>query len=393
MPLSQVTVNVGTSGIGRRVPNTDKISGFMSFNAAYPSGFSAGAPVIKIFSLAQAVTAGITQASANFSVEWYHISEFYRINPDGELWVGIYPADYTYAPITDMLGKANGEIRQLGIYTSARAFTSGDATLIEALVDATDALGYPCSVLLAQNFFAIVAVTGWNTIFDVTTLAARKVSFIIGQDGTGAGKTLFTAKGYSITALGACLGAVSKSTVSQSIGNPALFNVSNGTELEVPALANGDLITALTTTALGNLKDKGYSFVRKYVPQITGSYFERQHTSVPAATNSFAYLEFNRAVDKAIRLTRTNLTPQINGQLFINANGTLRNDTIGYFQDLAQTGLDQMIAASEISAGKATIDPTQNVLTSNTLTIALQIIPVGIAEQIVVNVGLVTSLT
>lgn len=395
MALSAITVNVGTSGIGRRPPNTDKISGLLSFNAAYPSGFSAGAPVVKFFSLAQAVSAGIVQGSANFSVEWYHVSEFFRANPNGELWIGIYPVDNTYAVVTDMLARANGEIRQLGIYSPTRALVANvaaDCALIEAIVDASDNLGYPCSVILALNAFAVTAISGWLTAVDLRTATARKVSVILSQDGAAAGKALYTAKGYSITSLGHCLGTISASTVSQSIGSVGNFNASNGTELESPALSNGDLVSALPASTMGALKDKAYTILRKYTPQTSGTYYERQGTSVPL-TNAFAYFEFNRAVDKAIRLTRTALAPQINGQLFLKSNGNLRDDTVGYFTDLVQAQLDTMIANNELSAAKCTIDPTQNVLTSNTLTVAIQVIPVGIAEQIVVNIGLVTALT
>jgi len=396
MPLSKVTVNVGTSGIGRRVPNTDKISGLLFYNAAYPSGFTVAAPVIKVFSLAQAVTAGIVQASANFSVEWYHVSEFYRINPDGELWIGVYPPEsvsFPYIAIPDMLLKANGEIKQMGIYNPTRVFTStGDATTIQALSDTADSAGRNCQFFLSLNYFTVVAVTGWTGLTDMRTLSARKVTMIISQDGNAAGKALYVAKGYSITTLGATLGAVSKSTVSQSIGNPQNFNVSDGTELEVPALANGDLVTAMADAAMGTLKDKAYTILRKYTPQISGSFFERQGTSVPL-TNSLAYVEFNRAVDKAIRQVSAALLPQVNGQLFLNANGTLNNQTVGFFTDLAQTPLDFMVAGGDISAGKVTIDPTQNVLGTSTLTVAIQILPVGIAEQIVVNIGLVTKIS
>jgi hypothetical protein len=394
MPLSEVKFNVGTSGIGRRAVNTDKISGLLFFNNSYPSGFTAANPVKKVFALSDAIALGITKGSALFSVEYYHISEFFRANPDGEIWIGIYPVDNTYQSLPDMLLKASGEIRQIGIYNPTRLFTnlSSDISLIQALIDFSDALGFNCVAFLAIDYSSLAPVIGWNTLTDLRTLTSRKVNAIISQDGNGEGKDLYLSKGYSITTLGHMLGFVSKGSVSQSIGNPANFNASNGLELEVPALANGDLVTSIPNASLGALKDKAYTILRKYVPQISGSYYERQGTSVPF-TNSLAYVEFNRAMDKAIRLTRSSLTPQLNGQLFINGNGTLRADTVGYFLDLAQTGLDQMVANNEISAGLAKIDPTQNVLATNTLNVSIQIVPVGIAEQIVFNIGLVVAIS
>ena len=83
----------------------------------------------------------------------------------------------------------------------------------------------------------------------------------------------------------------------------------------------------------------------------------------------------------------------MNGPLYLQSDGTLRSDTVGYFLDLGQTPLDQMVANNEISAGLIKIDPTQKVLTNNTLTVSIQIVPVGVSEQIVVNIGLVTALS
>jgi hypothetical protein len=392
--LSKVTTNVGTAGIGLRPLNKDKISGILFFNNTLPSGFTTTTRVKKVFSLAQAETLGLASGSADSAVEWYHVSEYFRANPDGELWIGYFavPAStYDFTEITTMQTLSSGEIRQLGVYANALTFAAAQCTTIQAIWAALDEPYKQVSILYAANFSAITAITGWATVTDLRTLTARKVSVIIAEDGGGAGAVLAAAKSYSITALGAILGNVSKASVQQSIGNPANFNVSNGTELEVPALANGDLISSMTLTALGSLKDKGYTIIRKYIPDIAGSYPERVPTAV-ASTNDFAWIETNRTVDKAIRLVRAALIPQLQATLYLKSDGTLREDTQGYFTDLAQKPLTQMQADGEISASQVIIDPTQNVLSTSTLTLTVKIIPVGIAEQIVVNIGLTTSL-
>jgi hypothetical protein len=88
--LSKVTVNVGKDGLGRRAPNKDKISGLLFFSAALPSGFSSTNRVQKVLTLSDAETLGIAEGSANFDVHWYHISEYFRMNPEGELWLGYF---------------------------------------------------------------------------------------------------------------------------------------------------------------------------------------------------------------------------------------------------------------------------------------------------------------
>jgi len=180
-------------------------------------------------------------------------------------------------------------------------------------------------------------------------------------------------------------------SVEQSIGNPQNFNISNGIEMEVPALSNGDLVSALTEAGLASLKDKGYLIARKYVPKIAGTYFERCPTAI-ASTNDFAWLETNRTVDKAIRLVDSALTPLLQGNVIVNADGTLKAESIGYYIDAAQRPLTQMEADGEVSATQVLINPDQDVLATSTLNVTVKIVPVGIAEQIVVNIGLTTSL-
>ena len=392
MGLSTLTINVGQSGLGRRPPNTDKISGILFFDDTPPSGFSSTA-VQKVYSLEEAEALGITVAAA--PIDHYHISEYFRIQPLGELWIGYFDVptpSYTFAEIETMVIAAGGEIRQLAVYAGALTYATSQVTTIQAIIDGIDGDAYKqFSVLYAANMEAITAVTGWSSVGDLRALSARKVTVVAAQDGGGTGAALYVSQSQSITALGAALGAVSLASVEQSIGNPANFNVSDGLELEIPALANGDLVTDLTGTALGGIKDDGYLVLRKYTPDIAGTYFERAPTAV-VATSDYAWLEVNRTVDKAIRLIRTQLIPQLNATLYLNSDGTLSNDTVGYFQDLAQTALDQMQSNGEISQGAALIDPDQDVLSTSTLTVTVQIIPVGIAETIVVNIGLVTSL-
>jgi hypothetical protein len=393
MGLSTLTVNVGQSGLGRRPINKDKISGILFFNDTLPSGFTSTTRVQKVYSLEEAELLGIVEGSANHDVNWYHISEYFRGNPEGELWIGFFAVPggaYDFAEISTMIVAAGGEIRQLAVYANALTFASAQVTTIQAIWAALGAAYQQFSILYAANLAATTSITGWAALTDLRTLTARKVTVVISEDGSGAGATLAGTKSYSITNIGLALGMVSLSSVEQSIGNPQNFNISDGTEMEIPALANGDVCGGATRiisdAILAGLKDKGYLICRKYDPDITGTYFERVPTSV-AATNDFAWIEYNRAMDKAIRGVRTALIPQLNQTVLVKSDGTLRDDTVGYFQDLAQTPITQMQVDEEVSAGEATVDPTQNVNSTSTLTVAIAIVPVGIAETIVVNIG------
>ena len=391
MGLSKLSIIVGQSGLGRRAPNEDKISGLLFFSAL-PAGFASDNRVIKVFSLEEAEALGITVAL--YPIMHYHISEYFRVAPEGELWLGIYAipgGSYTFAEISDMVIKAKGEIRQLGVYAGQLAFATSQATTIQNILDSIDGDAYKqFSVLYAANMSSVTPVSGWSAIGDLRTLTARKVTVVAAQDGAGVGAALFLSESQSITTIGAALGAVSRALVMQSIGNPQEFDVSDGTELEVPALANGDLITSLTLTALGGIEDDGYLILRKYTPDIAGSFFDGAPTAV-SSTNDFAWLETNRTVDKCIRGIRSKMIPALNTTLYLT-DGKLSADTVGYFEDLGNEIIAQMTSDGEISEGICLVDPVQNVLSTSKLTVAVKLVPVGIAREIVVKIGLTPKL-
>ena len=393
MGLSAIVVNITSAGIGRRPPNTDKISGIVFYNNTEPSGFSSQ-NIQKVYSLPQAEALGIAEGSSGYAVEWYHVSEFFRANPNGELWIGYFavPAStYDFAEVTTICEFAQGEIKQLAVYANALTFAAAQLTALDAKADLETAKGSPIVIIYAANLAAITPVTGWAGLTSARTLTAPRAFAVLSQDGGGAGSELFVSKGYSITTLGHALGMLSSAQVNQSIGHPAQFNASNGSELEVLALANGDLISVTGNGVLGSLKDKGYLIMRKYTPQLSGSYYERVPGSV-AVTDDYAWIDATRPLDKALRLVYAALVPQLQSILTLNANGTLSTSTVGFFLDLAQAPLDQMVADNEISAGLAKIDPTQNVLATSNLSVSVDIVETGTAETITLNIGLTLSL-
>jgi hypothetical protein len=190
--------------------------------------------------------------------------------------------------------------------------------------------------------------------------------------------------------LGAALGAVSFASVSDDIAWVAKFNVSNGRECDTPALGNGDLIKNLSVNLLSLINNYRYIFLRKFV-DLAGSYWNDDHTAITQSSD-YAYISNNRTIDKAIRGVYSSVLPALNSPLQLNSDGTLTDTTIAYFTSLAQVNLFEMLRNREISAQSVTIDPTQNVLSTNTLEIAISIVPIGVARNIVVKIGFTTSI-
>lgn len=501
MSLNNITFNLGQGGLGRPLPGEDYISGLLFYAGVLPSGFSSGARIKKVLSLADAEALGITnthigetKATATYVVSnkgaagdtialtvaepsgvvnlcnytavsgdsttallaasiaaainagtsthgyvatvssstititarpglgvylnsgtpyvativgtiagtltqnvvpgvaskidvWhYHISEFFRLQPQGILYVGIYavPSPYTFVEITTMQNFANGKIRQIGVYKDSAAFDSADITAIHNVCAANVAAHKELVALYAGD---IAAVSDVSNLADLSQLSANYCSAVISQDGGAQGNVLWNASGKSITTLGATLGAVAKAKVSQSIAWVAQFNISNGTECDVLAFANGVLFSnaSVTDTLLSLLQSYRYIFLRKFVG-VSGSYFNENSTSI-ALSSDYAYIADNRTIQKATRGIYSNLIPALNSPITLNADGTLSDEAVAYFEGLAQAPLLQMIRDGELSGQAVNINTTQDVLTTGILVINVTLVQIATGRNITVNIG------
>jgi hypothetical protein len=319
----------------------------------------------------------------------YHISEFFRVSPQGVLYVGVFPVPgtYSYAEIATIQNYAEGKIRQLGVFKD-EVYVASELTAIQTVCNMLDADHKPVSnVLLAADIKAVADLT---TLANLSIRTDHKTSVVVSQDGAGKGARLYFTSKKSITNLGAALGAVALSKVSESIAWINRFNISSGTECETLAFANGTLYSAIDANTLNVLNNYRYLFLRKFVG-ISGSYFNDSHTAV-APTSDYAYIENNRTIDKAIRGVYATLLPNLNGPLVMNSDGTLNDNTIAALEADARPNLDQMVRDGEISAYAITIDPAQNVLSTSKLVIAIKLVGVGVARNITVNIGYTIAL-
>lgn len=353
-----------------------------------------GTPLTAVIvgTIAGSVTTAFAGGVASLQAVWhYHIAEFFRMQPKGFLWVGMFavPGSYTFAEIQTMQNLASGDIRQMGVFVDSTAFTTAQTTAIQAVCNDLDTEKMPLSVVYAAN---IVSVTNISTITDLATLSNNKVSVVIGQDAGGLGAKLYASTGKSVTCLGATLGTIALANVHEDIAWVGKFNVSNGTELESIAFANGQKFTdsAITSTLLDAVDLKRYIFLRKF-PNKAGSFFNDDHTAI-AVSSDYAYIDNNRVIDKAIRGVYSSLIDSLNSPLLLQSDGKLANSTVVYLEGQAKVNTDQMVRDGEASAVGVTINPNQNVASTSTVTVTINIVPIGVARNIVVNIGFKTSL-
>lgn len=386
-------INAGTKTHGYTAVNT---AGSVAITARPGLGIypNSGTPFSATLSAGATLAGTLTQFTGGVASKqaiWhYHIAEYFRGNPNSSLYVGFFPvpSTYTFSEITLLQSFANGTIRQVGIYKDSAAYASGDLTAIDGIIKTyNDAKHKPLSALYAGDMKLVTDIT---TVADLSVMSANKVSSIIGQDGGAFGNMLFLTTGKSITQLGIALGMLSKSAVSEDFGEPAKFNLSDGTENDIPGFANGQLLSdpLLTDSALDAIDSKRHIFGQQYVGY-AGTYFNDNHTAI-TTTSDYAYINDNRVIDKAIRGVYSALIPYLKSKLLKNSDGTLADTTIAFLEAQAIQPLYQMARdqdLGEVTESDVYIDPSQNVSTTSTLVINILLNENGIARNISIPIS------
>jgi hypothetical protein len=389
--LNDIKFNRGEGGLGRALAGEDHISGMVSYFdiASIPLAFAFGT-IRTIYSLAEAEALGIlpwssTMTDENITSLHYQIKTAYQANPKLVLFLMLKNnLTKDYLEIIPLQRFAEGKIRQIAVHDWRENLTVGNIVILQSACDVLEAEHKPCSVILAAAMTSFASISEFP---DLRAQDAKNVSVIIGSDGAGEGFALGDIIGYQVPALGLTLGALSTAKVNENIAWVGRFNVAkNATnEFDVPNLTDGQVVKNLAPAALDTLNAKGYIFLLKHVGT-AGTYFNDTHTA-KVVTSDYAFIENNRTIDKAVRGVRTFMLPSLNSPLYVNPNGTLTEDTIASFRNDALRALEQMEREGEISAKEVVIDPAQNVLSSSKLVVSIKIIPVGVARNILVNIG------
>jgi hypothetical protein len=386
--MNQVNIVYSPSGLGTPGTGQDFLSGMIFYGA--PSGLT-----FQALSIQDAITAGITANTiANVSaatyndVIYYHINEFFRGNPTGQLFVQTVTSgsSATYSEIVSQQLAAGGIIRQTGIFETV-SYT-GLTTNLEAIqgqVNTNISDNMPMEVVYNPNFSGL---TNLSTLLDLSTQLNPNVSVMFGQDGANLGAALFAKLGYSIGCMGICLGRISAANVANSIAWVGQNNIAD-VEDATPAFANGTLYSNVSTNQISQIDAKQYIFFRTFV-DLSGTYFNNDYTA-NLSTSDYSSIHLNRVIHKAARQVRSNLLPSLASPVYFNPNGTIAIGSVVYFQSLCNSALATMVSNSELSQFKTIINSAQNVLATKTLVITLQLIPVGVADTITVNLGFVLS--
>lgn len=384
-------------GIPSSGASKDPVSGLLFYvpTAAYTaligmddSPFSATQHIVKFGYAEDAESAGLTQSAQNWHVKViaYHVAEFFRINPKGTLYVGVYERPTgsvakTYDELELLQAFARGELRQAGVWDGSTTIAATDVTALQSKASKLESEQTPMSLVLV----------GKTTKASALTLALRQagrknVSVCIAQDGDS---TLFTTGNTGSEAVG-CVGLVTGMMSLAAVNESVAWVERFPSGIDNPALVDGTLMSALTKTERDTLDEKGLLFLLTY-PAYAGSYLNDSHT-LDDEKSDYRYIERVRTMDKAVRGVYAALLPKLGGKVYVNPDdGTLRGDTVAMLEDTANEPLREMEKAGELSGYVALIDPEQEVLSSGEVEVVLKQVPTGVMRTIRVKIGFAAS--
>lgn len=388
--MNDIVFNRGKGGLGRALAGEDHISGLVAEMALanVPAALVAAGLYAIIYSVEDAEDLGITYSENQDNQELdslvYQIEQIFQYNDKAVLHLAIADTTASKTVATELLtvqNQADGKIRQAVCLASLKDWAVGDLTPIQAACDTLEAEHKPLSVIYTCNFNALPTE-------DLRTLDNKNVSVCIGADGNQKGFELSEAYGESFTCAGALLGTLSGAKVHENPAWIGQFNINKNdtNEFDVLNFADGSTYKSVSTSQTDDLDNRGFIFLRKHIG-LAGSYFNDSHTAIKKSSD-YAFIENVRVIDKAVRQVRTFLLPSLNSPLYVNTDGTLTEDTIARFKNEAERPLDTMGTEGEISASEIIIDPEQDVLATSNLAITIKIVPVGVARNIKVNIGL-----
>lgn len=351
-----------------------------AFNGAGLSAASSGAGTATLVQFA-------TGVGSDMSALHYTVSEYFRMQPQGFLWIGIYDeaGGLDGQDIKDIQDFADGDIKQIGVLLKT-SFASSDLAIIQTAIDELQVAFKNMNGIYAADQLSDTI----TALPDLRALTNDRVSAVCGQDGGGEGWRLVDVLDRSMPALGTLLGTTALASVSENVGWVSKFNLA-AVEMDVLSFVTGDLYKAISQNTQDFLENRGWIFGKKYTGK-AGSFWNDSATATPA-TGDYAYLENGRTIDKAVRGVNVALTNFINAPLFVDANtGKLTELTVSNFRNAASIPLEQMLVDGELSGYEVIIDPDQNVLTTSRVELTIRLVPVGVARTIVVNIGYVVSL-
>ena len=391
MGLPKVSITVENGQLGLTPGSADQVAGIVMTGVA--TGSIALAESKQIFSTKDAEDLGLDAAydTTNTTNVYKTIKDFYAQAGQGkELWIMIVAKTTLMAGMCDtanqilkkLLNDAQGRIRIVGVTrVPDGAYSPVYADQLDPDVIAAAAKAHELSNefrALFKPFRTVIDGRDFQgtlgSILDLRASAYNTVSVALGTDVSGSDNA----------AVGLVVGRLAAIPVQRNIGR-----VKDGDLGIQTAFLTGQTqdIKDIALASLDALHDKGYIFPRKFQGK-NGYYFNDDPTASPA-TDEFSSFARGRVIDKALTLAYVTYVDEILDDLQVDTvTGRIAAGVIKDYQAKIKSVLDlEMTANDEVSGVTVTIDPKQNVLSTNKVEVTVKIVPKFYSKEIAVTLG------
>lgn len=400
--LTGVSVNRLDGGLGRRTPSTDNV---VALVAAMPldSLSLIENQAKELLQITDAESIGVNQSyDANTkTLVHHHLSEIFRLSPDATVYLIPTATDVNVEDVLDGILptiRANESIKGIA-FTGFKNNLDDIPIMVDVVQDKLvnqlfSEQRYIDFVLLEGKANVVIKATD---LVDLRTNAAPNVSVILAQDPNIASIDL--AYG-NYAAVGSALGMLSIRKVNENIGSVNIVKkpagkkglpdyplTDAGKKLWLTAnLSDGNNAQSLSKVDLKTLTKKGYIYASSY-EGYGGIFFSNAPTCVERASD-YAFIENNRTWNKAARIIRQTLIPEVKGTVKKDVNtGFIRSTTISRWSGLLNRALERMIIDDEISGFNIYIEPKQYLTEAEPLRIKAQLVKDDIVHEFEVDLG------
>ena len=357
---------------------------------------------VKLYGLFDAEQYGITEAfdkENNVNV-YRHVREFYRKAGEGtELNFMIVPQTETLVTICqdasgDMIKRllidSDFKVRQLAVALNPTVTGVPVDGLVPDVLSAIPIAQGIAEWAYNQFMPTHIFLEGYQLgglssvvpdLRDIENVEATKVTLVIGQDWQYAETKSGIAQKFAD--VGTVLGVCSAAAINQNIGDNEAFNLMDSTKSAwmVPGLSNHQTNKEVFAQ-LQTFEDKGYVFGLAY-SGLAGIRINGDHVCAPVVIDSEGNMNehtiaYGRVMDDCARQLRTAYLPKVKKTYPVNEAGKLPTGVIVSLEGIGDRIFTDMENASEISAGKTTVDPDSDLLIAKELKVSFNVQPTGV---------------
>jgi hypothetical protein len=388
-----LNVQLTNGNLGQTVPSNDGLTALVMGD---PGG-TAWSPSGRFTSLQAVIDKANTDGFSLSNETLYHVSEYFRIHPNGELIVRVK---------TDTISTASEYLKpiQREYDNEIRIFLIGglsDTAESETLPDWLNALGpeleemwtklFAPAVALVKideaNFSAPVDYNSGTWTINGPTLAENLRTIGLVEAANGNNITVDgTDVGQNTRALGTFGGLLAQAPVQQNIGQVAPDRRIDGVGAFFQALKIGNGSYSDADQATRDSIFNAHLLYANKRPNYAGIYAAGDQTLAPTDSD-YNRLNRVRVLQKITRQLTRQYQPVVNKGLAINADGNIADGPRNSLIEEGNLILEQAQQRGEISSGNIVIPSGQNLLSTKSITIKARVVPLGIAEEVVLEIG------